>query len=251
MPWAGNKPGAAVRYKPEKIHSLILKLSGEILAGEKGHGFDDAVIDSLTDDIIAVKREGYSIAIVLGGGNIFRGGSWSNQSLNRVTLDNIGMLATAQNALYLAEVLNHKNYPAEVFSSLPLDKMARHYSPAAAHQSLQAGRICFLSGGTGNPFFTTDTAAVLRAAELKLDIVFKGTKVDGLYSADPKKDAGARFISSASFDECIAQKLGVMDITAFSLAQENAMPIKIFNVGKPGNLISAITSADNGTYIHP
>jgi uridylate kinase len=238
-------------YQPEKIHSLILKLSGEVLAGKNGHGFDDAVIDALTEDIIAVRRQGYSLAIVLGGGNIFRGGSWSNQNLNRVVLDNIGMLATVQNALYLAEVLNLKNYPAEVFSSLPMDKMTSHYTPLAASTALLEGRICFLSGGTGNPFFTTDTAAVLRAVELKLDLVLKGTKVDGLYSADPHKDPSAEFISSASYDECIVRKLGVMDMTAFSLARENAMPVKVFNIGRPGNLLQAITSADCGTYIHP
>jgi len=240
-----------MNYQPEKIHSLMLKLSGEILAGEAGYGFDDAVIDRLTDDLISVKRQGYSLAVVLGGGNIFRGGSWKNQSLNRVTLDNIGMLATVQNALYLAEILNNKNYPAEVFSSLAMDKFTLHYSPRKAAKALAAGKICFLSGGTGNPFFTTDTAAVLRAAELGLDVVFKGTKVDGLYSADPTRDATAKFISSASFQQFIEQKLGVMDLTAFSLAQECRMPIKIFNVGTPGSLLQAVTSTGSGTYIHP
>ncbi len=229
----------------------MLKLSGEILAGSKGHGYDDDVIDVLTDDIIAAKRLGYSIAIVLGGGNIFRGGTWKNQSLNRVTLDNIGMLATVQNALYIAEILNNKSYPAEVFSSLAMDKVARFYTPRDASIALEEGNICLLSGGTGSPFFTTDTAAVLRAVELKLDIVLKGTKVDGLYTSDPHKDPQAKFISSATFAQCLEQKLGVMDMTAFSLAQENAMPIKIFNSGKPDGLCQAISSSENGTYIHP
>ncbi|MBW6513619.1 MAG: UMP kinase [Candidatus Syntrophosphaera sp.] len=240
-----------MNYQPEKIHRIMVKLSGEILAGAKGHGYDDAVIDVLTDEIIAAKRLGYSIAIVLGGGNIFRGGTWENQSLNRVTLDNIGMLATVQNALYLAEILNNKNYPAEVFSSLKMDQVAKYYTPRKAALALEAGKICLLSGGTGNPFFTTDTAAVLRAVELKLDIVFKGTKVDGLYSADPQKDPSAKFISSANFAQCIEQKLGVMDMTAFSLAQENSLPIKIFNVSKPDGLCQAISSPEHGTYIHP
>lgn len=239
------------RYQPEKIHSILLKLSGEVLAGEAGHGFDDSVIDTLTDEIIAVKRMGYSIAIVLGGGNIFRGGSWKNQSLNRVTLDNIGMLATVQNALYLAEILNNKNYCAEVFSALPMDKIALHYTPAAAACALESGKICFLCGGTGNPFFTTDTAAVLRAIELKMDLVLKATKVDGLYSADPHKDPNAQFISAASYRECISRQLGVMDMTAFSLAQENGIPLKIFNISKPGMLCRAISEPDTGTFIHP
>lgn len=240
-----------MNYKPEKIHSVLLKLSGEILAGNKGHGFADDAIDALTEDVIALKRLGYSIAIVLGGGNIFRGGTWKNQSLNRVTLDAIGMLATVQNALYLAEILNNKNYPAEVFSSQNLDGITRHYTPSQAARALAEGKICFISGGTGNPFFTTDTAAVLRAAELGLDIVVKGTNVDGLYSADPRKDPAAQFISSASYDECLVRKLGVMDMTAFSLARETAMPIKIFNISQPGKLCEAVTSADCGTYIHP
>lgn len=240
-----------MKYKPEKIHSIMLKVSGEILAGTKGHGYDDAVIDTLTDQIIEAKRLGYSIAVVLGGGNIFRGGNYKNQNLSRVTRDNIGMLATVQNAVYLAEVLNRKNYPAEVFSCLALDKVAEFYTPHKASQALLEGRICFISGGTGNPYFTTDTAAVLRALELDLDIVFKGTKVDGLFSADPHKDPDARFISTANFDQCIEQKLGVMDITAFSLAQENAMPIKIFNINKPDGLCQAISDPESGTYIHP
>ena len=238
-------------YRPEKIHRILLKLSGEILAGNKGHGYDDEVIDTLTDEIIAAKRLGFSIAIVLGGGNIFRGGSWKNQTLNRVTLDNIGMLATVQNALYLSEVLNAKNYAAEVFSSLVLESVARHCTPRRAAQGLEAGRVVLLSGGTGCPYFTTDTAAVLRAIELRLDIVLKGTNVDGLYSADPKQDPTAKLIDRATFDECLQKKLGVMDMTAFSLARENGMPLKVFNVTKPGGLCQAISSPDHGTYIHP
>ncbi len=238
-------------YKPEKIHRLLLKISGEILAGPQGFGLDDAVIDSLTDEVIAARRLGYSIAIVLGGGNFFRGGTWKNQNLDRVTLDHIGMLATIQNALYLAEILNRKNHPAQVFTSFSMDSVAKHYTPRRAFQAMEAGNICFLSGGTGNPFFTTDTAAVLRAAELKLDMVFKGTKVDGLYSADPHQDPSAKFISEATYDHCLEQKLGVMDMTAFSLARENNMPIKIFNISKPGGLCQAISSQKHGTYIHP
>ncbi|HOU72097.1 MAG TPA: UMP kinase [Candidatus Syntrophosphaera sp.] len=238
-------------YKPEKIHRLLLKISGEVLAGPKGFGYDDAVIDVLTDEIIEARRLGYSLAIVLGGGNIFRGGTWKNQSLNRVTLDHIGMLATVQNSLYLAEILNRKNYSAQVFTSFSIDSVAMHYTPRRAFQAMEAGSICLLSGGTGNPFFTTDTAAVLRACELKLDMVFKGTKVDGLYSADPKVDPTAEFISDATYDQCLEQKLGVMDMTAFSLAQANELPIKIFNIGKQGGLCQAISSPDHGTFIHP
>ncbi|MCK9556418.1 MAG: UMP kinase [Candidatus Cloacimonetes bacterium] len=238
-------------FKPEKINRLMLKLSGEILAGPAGFGFDNKVCDKLTDELIEIKNEGYGIAVVLGGGNIFRGGSWKGESLNRVTLDNIGMLATIQNALFLCEILQAKGCAAEVFSSFVLDKIARHYSAAKVQEALAKGKICFVAGGTGNPYFTTDTAAVLRSIELKLDIVMKATKVDGLYSADPMKDPGAKFIREATFQTCLEKRLGVMDLTAFSLAADNNMPIKIFNITKTGNLKAALQDADTGTYIHP
>lgn len=238
-------------FQPQNVRRVLLKLSGEVLAGEKGFGYDDTVIDALSEELIAIKNLGYGLAIVLGGGNIFRGGNWRKQELNRVVLDSIGMLATVQNALYMAEVLIAKGYPAVVFSSLAVDKVVARYSPQAALAAMEAGSICFISGGTGNPYFTTDTAAVLRAIELKADVVLKATKVDGLYSADPMKDKNAKFISSASFQECLEKRLGVMDLTAFSLAADNNMPIKIFNIGKPGILKDALLNPDTGTYIHP
>ena len=238
-------------FQPHKVKRVLLKLSGEVLAGNKGFGYDDSVLDALTDELIEVKNLGYSLAIVLGGGNIFRGGAWHKQELNRVVLDSIGMLATVQNALYMAEVLVSKACPAEVFSSLAVDKVVPCYSPQAATAAMENGSICFLSGGTGNPFFTTDTAAVLRAVELKADLVMKATKVDGLYTADPMKDKDAVFIASASFQDCLEQRLGVMDLTAFSLAADNRMPIKIFNISKPGMLKDALLMQDAGTYIHP
>lgn len=239
------------QFHSENVHRVLLKLSGEVLAGTLGFGYCDQVIDTLTDDLIAVQQLGYSIGIVLGGGNIFRGGSWKNKDLNRVVLDNIGMLATIQNALYVAEILKSKGCATAVFSALAIDKVVPRYDPQRATEAMEAGKICFFSGGTGNPFFTTDTAAVLRAIELKADIVLKATKVDGLYTADPHKDKNARFISSASFQECLEQRLGVMDLTAFSLAADNRMPIKIFNIGKPGMLKDALLIPEAGTYIHP
>lgn len=238
-------------FKPEKIHRVLLKLSGEVLAGDPGFGYSDQVIDTLTEELMTVKNLGYSLGIVLGGGNIFRGGTWKKQELNRVVLDNIGMLATVQNALYLAEVLNSKNCKAEVFSALAIDKVANRYSPKLAIEAMEAGNVCFLSGGTGNPYFTTDTAAVLRAIELQADIVLKATKVDGLYTADPVKHPDARFIRHASYQECVDQRLGVMDLTAFSLASENHIPMKIFNIGRAGALIDALQNAESGTFIHP
>ena len=230
---------------------FLLKLSGEILAGSQCFGYDDNVIDVLTDEIIAAKKLGVGLAIVVGGGNIFRGGSWKNQSLDRVVLDQIGMLATIQNSLYLAQILQSKGQPAQVFSSFSMDAVADRYTVRAAFQALEDGKICLLGGGTSHPFFTTDTAAVLRAVELKLDLVLKGTKVDGLYDADPAKNPDAKLIRDATFDQCLEQKLGVMDMTAFSLASDNGMPIKIFNISKPGGLEQAITNAESGTLIHP
>jgi len=239
-----------MHFQPEKIHRVMLKISGEILAGPSGYGFDDEVIDSLTDAIIKVSQKGYSIAIVLGGGNIFRGGTWKNQSLDRVVLDHIGMLATIQNSLYLAEILNLKNCPAIAFSCLAMDNITELYTPSKASKALEAGQICFIGGGTGNPFFTTDTAAILRAAELGLDLVLKGTKVDGLYTADPKVHPEAQFIGSASYTQCLEQKLGVMDMTAFSLARENRIPLKIFNLTRADGIEMALSNPDYGTYIH-
>jgi len=238
-------------YQSENIHRLVLKLSGEVLSGKKGVTYDETLINSLTDAIITVHNRNYELGIVLGGGNIFRGGSWKNKNLNRVVLDSIGMLATIQNSLYMAEILSSRGIECAIFSSLAVDKVVDRYTPQLASSALEQGKICFLSGGTGNPYFTTDTAAVLRAVELNAEIVLKATNVDGLYSADPKKDKNARFISNASFEECLQKRLGVMDLTAFSLAMDNDMPIKIFNISQPEMLIEALTKTETGTYIHP
>lgn len=236
-------------YHPEKINKVIIKLSGEFLAGEKKFGFDEELIDRITNDIIEVKRLGYSVGIVLGGGNIFRGGTWSNAKMSRVTLDNIGMMATIQNALYLAEVLRLKNYPAEVLSSVKAEKIAKFYTPARALQSMKEGKIVFLCGGTGNPFFTTDTAVVLRAAELEADLVLKGTKVAGIFTKDPALYDDAEFIQELTFEEAIDKRLNVMDMTAFAIAKENNIPIKVFDLSVPGNLAKAIADVKVGTFV--
>ena len=238
-------------YKPEKMHKLIFKVSGEILSGKKGFGIDLEKVNELIYEIISVKKLGYSLGIVLGGGNFFRGGSEATSYLNRVVADNVGMLATIQNALILSDLLKKKNYQTEIYSAIHVEKIAKFYTPDRATTSLNEGKTCFLCAGTGNPFFTTDTAAVLRAIELKADIVFKGTKVEGVYTADPVKDQNAKFIKTISFDELLDKKLKVMDMTAFSLAREYNMPIKVFNITKKGNLEKAILNKDVGTYIHP
>ncbi len=238
------------RYKPEKIHKVIFKISGEVLAGKKGFGIDIQSVENLIEDLISIKKAGYSIGIVLGGGNFFRGVSEVGKHINRYTADNVGMLATIQNALIMSGVLQKKNYRTEIYSAIQVDKVAKFYTPNRATTSLNEGKICFFCGGIGNPFFTTDTAAILRAIELNADIVLKGTKVEGVYSADPVKDKNAKFIADITFSEILDKELQVMDMTAFTLARENNMSIKVFNITKKGNLKEAILNKDVGTFVH-
>lgn len=237
-------------YKPEKIHTIILKLSGEVLSGTKGFGFDLDRIDELINEVISIRKMGYRIGIVLGGGNFFRGASEFGSNLNRVVADNVGMLATIQNALVFSNLMKNKNYQTEVYSAFQVDRIAKFYTPSRAITSLNEGKICFFCGGIGNPFFTTDTTAILRAIELKADIVFKATKVDGVFTSDPVKNKDAKFLKELTFDEVLDKKLRVMDMTAFSLAREYNMPIKVFNIEERGNLNQAIISKDIGTFIH-
>jgi uridylate kinase len=234
-------------YDPAKLHRLLIKVSGEFLAGEQGFGFQKSILDQLTDDIIDVSKLGYEIGIVIGGGNICRGKQLAH--IEQAAADNVGMLATVQNAVVLTEVFKQKNYPAEVFNAFPIPKISRYFTYQEADRSLKDGNICFFAGGTGNPFFTTDTAAVLRAIELNCDIVLKGTKVDGIYTADPKKFKEAEFIKEISYSEALARQLNVMDMTAFSLARDYKMPIKVFNITESGNLKNAILSANIGTFV--
>ena len=234
-------------YQPEKLHRLILKISGEFLAGSQGFGFDQTILEQLTEDIIDVKKLGYGIGIVLGGGNFFRGKELT--AIDRAAADNVGMLATIQNAIVVSEILRKKNYLTEIYSAFPVDKIAKFYTYKRADISLKEGKICFFCGGTGNPFFTTDTAAILRAIELHSDLVLKGTKVDGIYTADPKKYSDAKFIPEVSYSEALAKQLNIMDMTAFSLARDYNVPIKVFNITKKGNLKNAVLSRDTGTYV--
>ncbi|MBT3755800.1 MAG: UMP kinase [Candidatus Cloacimonetes bacterium] len=238
------------RYKPEKVHKVIFKISGEVLAGEKGFGINMQCVEELIDDLISIRKAGYSIGIVIGGGNFFRGVSEVGKHINRYTADNVGMLATIQNALIMSGLLQKKNYRTEIYSAIQVDKVAKFYTPNRATTSLNEGKICFFCGGIGNPFFTTDTAAILRAIELNADIVLKGTKVDGIYSADPVKDKNAKFIADITFSEVLDRELHVMDMTAFSLARENNMPIKVFNITKKGSLKEAILNKEVGTFVH-
>jgi len=245
-------------FKPEKIERVIVKISGEFLAGDGSLGFNHEVLEQLADDLISLKKTGLAIGIVLGGGNIFRGAKslrsnadgQEDKGINRVSGDNIGMLATLQNSLVLSDYIQRKNYHAEVFSALEINKVCRFYTTNSVENALNKGRICFLAGGTGNPYFTTDTAAVLRAIELNADIVLKGTKVDGVYSADPVVDKNAEYYPEISYDELLSRRLNVMDMTAFSLARDHHIAMKIFNITKPGNLKNAILKKAVGTYVY-
>ncbi len=237
-------------FNPEKFHKIIIKISGEILAGKKGFGIDEEAVNRILDDIISVKKLGFSLGIVLGGGNFFRGASELGSLLPRYTADNIGMLATIQNAIILASLLEKRNYGTEIYSALQADKVAKFYTPNRALTSLNEGKICFFCGGTGNPFFTTDTAAVLRAVELNANLVLKGTKVDGVFTDDPKKNPDATFIQEITYGEILAKRLNVMDMTAFSLARDYKMPIKVFNITQAGNMKKAVLEKDFGTFIH-
>ena len=236
-----------IEYRPEKFQRLILKVSGEFLAGDHGFGFDQSVLDQLTDDIIELKKLGYTVGIILGGGNICRGKFLKD--IDRVAADNVGMLATIQNAIVVSEIFKKKNYQAEVFSAFPVNKIAKYYTYTDVDEALSKGTICFLSGGTGNPFFTTDTGAVLRAIELKCDLVLKGTKVDGIYTADPKTNPEAEFIKEITYSEAIIKQLNIMDMTAFSLARDYEVPIKVFNITQNGNIVNAVLSNDVGTLV--
>ncbi|PID27919.1 MAG: UMP kinase [Candidatus Cloacimonadota bacterium] len=238
-------------YQPEKVHRIILKISGEFLAGPKRFGFDHDTLENLIDDIVEIKRLGLRIGIVIGGGNIFRGVEGAeNSGIERVTGDNVGMLATVQNALVVSDYLKRRNILSEVYSAFKIDRIVKFYTPNRALTSFQEGKVCFFCGGTGNPFFTTDTAAVLRAIELKVNLVMKGTKVNGIYSADPVKDKKAVFIEDITYDEVLAKKLNVMDMTAFSLARENDINMKIFNVGAKGQFKEAVLKNNVGTFVH-
>ncbi|MCB5250952.1 MAG: UMP kinase [Candidatus Cloacimonadales bacterium] len=235
-------------FKPEKIHRVILKLSGEYLAGKEGFGIDNQALESICNEIIEVRKLGYSIGIVIGGGNYYRGSE--HPELNRAAADNVGMLATLQNAVIVSNALQAKNYAVEVFTAFECPKVAKLYTYQCANDDMKKGKICFFAGGTGNPFFTTDTAAVLRAIELECDIVLKGTKVDGVFTADPHKDKNAQFIPDLTYQEAIRKQLNVMDMTAFSLARDYNVPIKVFNIGTPNSIRECLTNNEFGTYVH-
>lgn len=232
--------------KPQRI---LLKLSGELLAGEGGQGIDEAILAGLADEVRDVHALGVQIGIVLGGGNIFRGVAGSARGMDRVSADHMGMLATVINALSLQDALEKRGLFTRVLSAIRMDQVAEPWIRRRAVRHLEKGRIVVMAAGTGNPYFTTDTAAVLRAVEIGADVVLKGTKVDGVYSGDPKKDPSATFFPRIGYMDILNKDLKVMDATAISLCRDNQLPLIVFNVGVRGNLVRIVNGEAVGTTV--
>jgi uridylate kinase len=229
---------------------VLLKLSGEALMGDDAYGINRATIERMVADVAEVARLGVELAIVIGGGNIFRGVAPGAAGMDRATADYMGMLATVMNALALQDALRGSGVEARVQSALKIEQVVEPYIRPKALRYLEEKKVVIFAAGTGNPFFTTDTAAALRGAEVGAEIVLKATKVDGVYSADPKKDSKATRYGTISFDEAISKNLQVMDATAFALCRDQKLPIKVFSIVKPGALRRVIEGADEGTLVH-
>ncbi len=232
-----------------KYKRVLLKLSGESLGGPDGQGIDEDMFSKYASEIKKLTMMGVQVAVVIGGGNIFRGLSGVKMGFDRVKGDQMGMLATVINSIGLSLSLKGSGVNAEVFSATPMEPFARYYVRDAAIRLLESGGVAIISGGTGNPFFTTDSASALRAVELKAEILLKGTRVDGVYDSDPEKNPKAVKYETLSFDKALADNLKIMDMTAFALCKENNMPIAVFDMNKEGNL-SRIVKGDNiGTIV--
>lgn len=228
---------------------LLLKLSGEALGGESGQGIDPVVLGHFCEQIKQAATAGIELGVVLGGGNLFRGAALSQAGMDRVAGDRMGMLATIMNALALGDFLTREGIANQVYAATGIPGVAPTYERDQALENLKQGQVVILSGGTGNPLFTTDTAACLRGIELKADAVLKATNVDGVYSADPKVDPQARRYSTISFDDVLTKQLGVMDLTAMVLCRDHHMPVVVFDVSADGALVAISQGADIGTRI--
>ncbi len=228
---------------------ILLKLSGEALMGEGSHGIDPGILGRLAGEIHAASEQGVQIGMVIGGGNILRGAGLASRGMNRVTGDHMGMLATVINALAMQDALEQAGCRCVVMSALAMDDVCEAYTARGAIAHLEAGHVAIFAAGTGNPFFTTDSAASLRAIEIRAEIVLKATKVNGVYSADPVTNPDATFYKRISFDEALEKKLGVMDATALVLCSEHAMPLRVFNVFESGQLGKIIAGQDIGTLV--
>ena len=232
-----------------KYDRVLLKLSGEALAGDRGFGIEPSVVDRLTDEISSIVEMGVSLGIVIGGGNIVRGAMASSKGMDRVQADYMGMLGTIINALAVQDLLEHKGVETRVLTAIRMEQIAEPYIRRRAMRHMEKGRVVIFAGGTGNPYFSTDTAAALRAIEMESDVVIKATKVQGVFTADPMKVPDAEFIPRITFQEVVAKELGVMDAPAVSLCKENALPIIVLNLEERGAVAAAIRGEHVGTLV--
>jgi len=239
-----SSEGEELRYQ-----RVLLKLSGEALAGNRGFGIEPSVVDQLTDEIRSVVEMGVSLGVVIGGGNIVRGAMASKEGMDRVQADYMGMLSTVINALAVQDLLEHKGVEVRVMTAIRMDEIAEPYIRRRALRHMELGRVVLFAGGTGNPYFSTDTAAVLRAIEMGSDVVIKATKVQGVFTADPVKYPDAEFIPKISFQEVVSRELAVMDAAAVSLCKENQLPIIVLNLEHRGAVGSAIRGEHIGTLV--
>jgi uridylate kinase len=241
--------GGRDEQDPTRYRRVLVKLSGEALAGEQGFGIEPAVVDRLTDEIRSIAEMGVRLGVVIGGGNIVRGAMASRQGMDRVQADYMGMLATVINALAVQDLLETKDVDTRVMTAIRMEQIAEPYIRRRALRHMEKGRVVLFAGGTGNPYFSTDTAAVLRAIEMEADVVIKATKVQGVYSADPHVNPEAEFIPEITFQEVVARELGVMDAPAVSLCKENALPIIVLNLEERGAVAAAIRGDRVGTLV--
>jgi uridylate kinase len=234
---------------PLKYKRILLKLSGESLMGEKSYGIDNERLDQYAREIIEVAEQGIEVAVVIGGGNIYRGMQANGNGIDRVQGDHMGMLATVINSLALQSSIEAKGYKTRLLSAIKMEQIAEPFIRRRAVRHLEKGRIVIFGAGTGNPYFTTDTAASLRAIEIEADVILKGTRVDGIYTADPEKDKNATKYDRITFNEVYEKGLNVMDLTAFTLCNENKLPIIVFDMNKPGNLARLVKGERVGTLV--
>jgi uridylate kinase len=233
-----------------RYRRVLLKLSGEALMGDQAFGISRATIEKMVEDIAQVVRLKVELAIVIGGGNIFRGVALGSSGMERATADYMGMMATIMNAMALQDSMQRAGLEARVQSALNVEQVVEPYIRPKAMRYLEEGKVVIFAAGTGNPFFTTDTAAALRGSEVGAQIVLKATKVDGVYSADPNKDPSAERYTRISFDDALARNLQIMDATAFALCRDQQLPIRVFNITKPGALLRAVQGEDEGTLVY-
>ncbi|MBN4048518.1 UMP kinase [Flavobacteriaceae bacterium AH-315-O20] len=232
-----------------KYNRILLKLSGEALMGSRQYGIDPARLSEYAKEIKKIIDKGIQVAIVIGGGNIFRGVAGASNGMDRVQGDHMGMLATIINGLALQGALEDEDLQTRLLTAIEMDKIAEPYIKRRAVRHLEKGRVVIFGGGTGNPYFTTDTAAVLRAIEINADVILKGTRVDGIYTSDPEKDKNAVKFDNITFKEVLNKDLKVMDLTAFTLSEENGLPIIVFDMNKSGNLSKVVSGEKIGTLV--